>query len=146
LNTSGVGPQVFSLTAIDAAGNTSTTQVPYNVTYQFFGFVPEVFFPGINKVKAGIVIPAAFLLADGNLKPITNLKSINVTGYASTNCTGANRTPVAITGSLLNFGYGIYDYNWKTSSSFAGQCITFQANMGDGVIHSLNFQFVSGGH
>jgi hypothetical protein len=51
---------------------------------------------------------------------------------------------VAITGRLLNLGYGIYDYNWKTSTSFAGQCITFQANMGDGVIHALNFQFTSG--
>jgi hypothetical protein len=141
LSTSGVGPQVFSVTAIDAAGNTSTTTVNYNVTYQFFGFVPEVFFPGINKVKAGIVIPAGFLLTDGNLKPITNLRSIAVSGFASTNCTGANKTPVAISGSLLNLGYGIYDYNWKTSTSFAGQCITFQANMGDGVIHALNFQF-----
>ena len=146
LSTSAVGPQLFSVTATDAAGNTSTTKVQYNVTYQFFGFVPEVFFPGINKVKAGIVIPAGFLLTDGNLKAITNLRSISVSGYASTNCTGANRTPVAISGSLLNLGYGIYDYNWKTSTSFAGQCITFQANMGDGVIHSLNFQFTASGH
>jgi hypothetical protein len=146
LNTSTPGPNVFSVTATDAAGNTSTTQVEYNVTYQFFGFVPEIFFPGINKVKAGIVIPAGFLLTDGNFKPITNLSSIAVTGFASTNCTGANPTPVAITGTLLNFGYGIYDYNWKTSTSFAGRCITFQANLGDGVIHRLNFQFVSGGH
>jgi Legume lectin domain len=141
LSTSSVGQQAFSVTATDAAGNASTTTVNYNITYQFFGFVPEVFFPGINKVKAGIVIPAGFLLTDGNLKPITNLRSISVSGFASTNCSGANPTPVAITGSLLNFGYGIYDYNWKTSPSFAGQCITFQANMGDGVIHALNFQF-----
>jgi hypothetical protein len=143
LSTSSVGQQAFSVTAIDAAGNTSTTTVNYNVTYQFFGFVPEVFFPGINKVKAGIVIPAGFLLTDGNLKPITNLRSISVSGFASTNCTGANPTPVAISGSLLNLGYGIYDYNWKTSSTFAGKCITFQANMGDGVIHALNFQFTN---
>ena len=108
---------------------------------KFFGFVPEVFFPGINTVKAGIVIPAGFLLTDGNLKPITNLRSIAVSGFASTNCTGANPTPVAISGSLLNLGFGIYDYNWKTSSTFAGKCITFQANMGDGVIHALNFRF-----
>ena len=144
LSTSGVGSHAFSVTAVDAAGNTSTTSLSYNVTYQFFGFVPEVFFPGINKVKAGITIPAGFLLTDGNLKPITNLRSIAVSGFASTNCSGANPTPVAITGTLLNLGYGIYDYNWKTSSSFAGQCITFQANLGDGVIHALNFQFTSG--
>jgi len=141
LSTSSVGPHVFSVTATDAAGNTSTTSVNYNITYQFFGFVPEVFFPGINTVKAGIVIPAGFLLTDGNLKPITNLRSIAVSGFASTNCTGANPTPVAISGSLLNLGFGIYDYNWKTSSTFAGKCITFQANMGDGVIHALNFRF-----
>ena len=144
LSTSTPGPHVFSVTATDAAGNTSTTSVNYNVTYQFFGFVPEIFFPGINKVKAGTIIPAGFGLFDGNFKPITNLKSISVSGFASTNCSGQNPVPVTISGSLLNFGYGIYDYNWKTSTSFAGQCITFQANVGDGVIHALNFQFTSG--
>jgi hypothetical protein len=144
LSTSSVGSHAFSVTATDAAGNTSTTSMAYNVTYQFFGFVPEIFFPGINKVKAGTIIPAGFGLFDGNFKPITNLNSISVSGFASTNCGGQNPVPVTISGSLVNFGYGIYDYNWKTSTSFAGQCITFQANLGDGVIHALNFQFTSG--
>jgi hypothetical protein len=144
LSTSSVGSHAFSVTATDAAGNTSTTSMAYNVTYQFFGFVPEIFFPGINKVKAGTIIPAGFGLFDGNFKPITNLNSISVSGFASTNCSGQNPVPVTISGSLVNFGYGIYDYNWKTSTNFAGQCITFQANLGDGVIHALNFQFTSG--
>jgi hypothetical protein len=144
LNTSVPGPHSVTVQATDAAGNTSSTTVNYNVTYQFFGFVPELPFPQINKVKAGSTIPAAYLLLDGNFKPVSNLRSISVSGFASAGCSGANPTPVAISGSLVNVGYGIYIYNWKTSSSLAGQCVTFQANVGDGVIHKLNFQLTSG--
>ena len=143
-STSTPGPHSVSITATDAAGNTSTTTVNYNVIYQFFGFIPEILFPQINKVKAGIVIPAGFLVLDGNNKPVTKLSGFSVSGFASANCGGTNPTPVVVSGSLLNFGYGIYVYNWKTSSTYAGKCVTFQANLGDGVIHPLNFQFTSG--
>ena len=143
LNTSVPGPRSVTIQATDAAGNTSSTTVNYTVTYQFFGFVPELPFPQINKVRAGLTIPAGYLLLDGNFKAVSNLKSISVSGFASAGCNGANPVPVAISGSLLNFGYGAYVYLWKTPSSLAGQCVTFQANVGDGVIHKLNFQLTS---
>ena len=142
-STSTPGPHSVTITAIDAAGNTSSKTVNYNVIYQFFGFVPEILFPHINTVKAGVVIPAGFLVLDGNDKPVTSLSGFTVSAFASANCGGNNPTPVAVSGSLLNFGYGIYVYAWRTSSTYVGKCITFQANLGDGVIHPLNFQFTS---
>jgi hypothetical protein len=53
-------------------------------------------------------------------------------------------TPVAITGRLVNLGYGIYVYLWQTQKSLAGECVTFQADLGDGVNHELNFLFKCG--
>ena len=145
LDTSTPGPHSLAIAATDAAGNTSSTVVHYNVVYRFFGFVPELPYPQINPAKAGTVIPAGFLLLDGNYQPVTNLTSIAVSGFASQGCSGVNpTTPVAITGRLVNLGYGIYVYLWQTQKSLAGECVTFQADLGDGVNHELNFLFKCG--
>ena len=60
---------------------------------------------------------------------------------------GPGETPreeVAAGGSgLQNLGDGFYQYNWKTPRGYAGTCRTVQADLGDGLLRTAEFQFTA---
>lgn len=42
---------------------------------------------------------------------------------------------------LQNLGDGYYQFNWKTSTSYAKSCKTMKLDLGEGFVHTAEFWF-----
>ncbi|HEX2992637.1 MAG TPA: PxKF domain-containing protein [Anaerolineales bacterium] len=149
-NTLGVG--TFTATcsgALDNAGNSGNTAVvSYNVTFLFTGFLTPVDnLPVLNIARAGQVIPLKWRLTDVSGNPIPGLTDATVTA-ASWSCEdgdgGDSIEAYAGSSSGLQYlGDGYYQWNWKTSRSYANSCKLVSLDLGEGAGngHTALFQF-----
>lgn len=64
LDTSAVGPHLFTVAARDNAGNESSTTLAYNVRYAFCGFQRPIDPDGESIFEAGRTVPVKFRLED----------------------------------------------------------------------------------
>lgn len=146
IDTSSVGKKTFTVTSSDNAGNPSSKTVTYTVTYDFSGFsAPVNNLPTLNTAKAGQAIPLKWRLTDASGAPVTTLSNVQV-GVSNLSCsTGSGSDTieeyVTSTSGLQNLGDGYYQYNWKTSKSYAGSCKTLLLNLGEGSPRTALFQF-----
>lgn len=144
-NTSQPGPQTYTASVQDAAGNSNSASASYTDIYRFRGFfVPETGeeddYPEIETWKAGVDLPLGFKLLDANYAPVTNMTVINVTAYSSAKCSGQNPVPVPVSGTLVNRGSGNYAYVVHTAG-LSGLYVTFQATLQDGTVRRVNVLF-----
>jgi hypothetical protein len=145
-DTSTVGSKTVDITGYDNAGRSTTVSCSYNVTYNFAGFFQPVDnLPALNLAKAGQAIPLKWRLTDANGDPVLNLASVTVT-VQSLSCTlGTTGDQIeeyaAGASGLQNLGDGYYQFNWKTPTSYANSCKTVRVNLGDGTLHTAQFQF-----
>jgi hypothetical protein len=120
----------------------------FGIQYTFVGFASPVDNTATNLAKAGQAIPIKFQVLDasGNPVPTLTMPPVSMTS-ASRSCTTGSVSDITLdstaTGNsgFQNLGDGNYQFNWATSKSWSGTCRQLQVNLGDGVIHTANFQF-----
>lgn len=120
----------------------------FGIKYTFVGFASPVDNTATNLAKAGQAIPIKFQVLDSSGNPVSNLTMPPVSIVsASRSCTTGVvsdiTTDSTATGNsgFQNLGDGNYQFNWATSKAWSGTCQQLQVNLGDGVIHTANFQF-----
>ena len=149
LDTTTPGSGSFTVTATDAAGNTATTTVGYEVGSaqgDFKGFRwPVDDFPAINRWIAGETVPVRFSL--GGFKGLDVLAP----GYpqvAEVEC-GAGEQPLSGRPARsvgwhkgLRFRYRTYIFMWRTERDWSRGCRQFLLKLQDGSVHRAEFKFV----
>jgi PKD repeat protein/lysophospholipase L1-like esterase len=115
--------------------------------YNFEGFLqPVAAAPEISEVKAGRAIPMKFRLGgDFGINVIApgSPTSFLVECPANIAASPMEATATAGAGSLTyDPASGTYNYVWKTESSWAGTCRTFDMTLDDGSSHQATFRFV----
>lgn len=116
--------------------------------YSFSGFAAPVNPDALNIAKAGQTIPLKFRVTNAAGNPVSGLTLADVTlGSVTMTCNGATGTPDELdfyTTSKSGWqdqGDGYYQYNWTTQKTWSGTCRQLQVDLGDGVIHTVDFQF-----
>jgi hypothetical protein len=135
--------------ALDNAGNAgNTATVNYVVTFQFTGFLAPVDSPPVlNIARAGQVIPLKWRLTDASGNPVTGLTDAAVTAapwICEAGTGGDSIEAYAESSSDLQYlGDGYYQWNWKTSKSYANSCKVLSLDLGEGAgsVHTALFQF-----
>jgi hypothetical protein len=146
LDTTSPGSRTFTVTATDAAGNTASTTVRYEVGSEFKGFRwPIEDFPAINRWIAGETVPVRFSL--GGFKGLDVLAP----GYpqvADVDC-GAGEEPVSGRPARsvgwhkgLRFRHRTYIFMWRTERDWSRGCRQFLIKLKDGSVHRAEFKFV----
>lgn len=148
-----LGPHTFTANALVTAGPGGSASATYSViqNFVFVGFGPPVNNPpALNVANAGRAIPISFQVLDTNNNPIStmtmppvsivdvqescaNLDSLMLATLADATASGSS--------GFQNLGGGFYQFNWKTSSAWAGTCRQLQVNLGDGILHVADFRF-----
>lgn len=153
LPTSQVGTYMLTVTPdVNAVGLGQSAQITYSVSgFQFIGFdAPVTNSPVLNVATAGQAIPIAFQVLDANNNPVTNLTMPPVTiVFVPSSCSSfptsaeTDLPDVSAAGNsgFQNEGDGIYTYVWKTLKSQKGTCGQLQVSLGDGAVHTADFQF-----
>lgn len=143
LNTSTVGTHTLSVTATDSAGNAVTVTRDYTVAYSFAGFGAPI--ADVNDVKAGRSVPVKWNLTDASGTPISDPSSFESLTSRPVGCEqGPGETvvePAAGASGLQYLDLGDWQYNWKTSKSYAGTCREMVLTLADGTTHSAMFRF-----
>ena len=149
LDTATPGSKTFTVTATDAAGNTATTTVSYEVRSpqgDFKGFRwPVDDFPAINRWIAGEVVPVRFSL--GGYRGL----DILAPGYpqvAEVDCgEGEQPTTGRAARSVwwqkgLRYKHRSYVFMWRTERDWTRDCRQFLIKLNDGSVHRAEFRFV----
>jgi len=150
-----IGPQTYSVTATDVAGNSFTAKANYSAIYQFLGFFAPVSNPGtgaqpvINTIKAGQTVPVKWQVLGGNgvgvagltLAPTGTVVLAAANSMVCINDTVDNSVSVVASGNsgLQDLGGGNYQFNWKANLP-SGACVQLSVNPGDGTTHIAYFQ------
>ena len=128
-------------------GQTKVVTGPVTIAaWTFVGFTQPVDNGGVlNALQAGQAVPLKWRLLDPTGAPVTDLASAAIQ-VASFTCPGAAATDAveefAEAGSgLKNLGNGYYQFNWKTSKSYAGSCRRLDLDLGEGLTRSALFKF-----
>ena len=141
-----VGTTTVTATANDGNGNTASCSFNVTVLYNFFGFFsPIVNPPAFNEMKAGQAVPVKFSLS-GNKG--LNIFAANSPNSVQIGCdSGATILPVEETvnagSSSLTYDptSDLYNYVWKTESSWKNTCRQLNVVLNDGSTHSALFKF-----
>lgn len=145
INTSVLGLKSFTVTAMDAAGNSITKTVTYNITYQYRGdsaLMPIK--PGVvNTFKRGRTIPVKIQLKDANGNNITDARPrLYILKPGGTETEGV---PVgnAKTGNYFRYDplNQQYIFNLDTNSMSAGEWI-LRIKPGDGTTKEIMIRLV----
>ena len=122
---------------------------PQSVKYTFEGFFSPVDnIPTVNKANAGQAIPVKWRLTDKNGLPVSDPASfISIESYV-VNCanfegdpTNTVYEPAAGSSGLQYLGDGRWQFNWKTSKSYKGQCRTMKLTLDDHEEYTASFSF-----
>jgi hypothetical protein len=148
------GPQIYSVTAKDVAGNSSTATVNYFAGYEFGGFfAPVANAPTINKIEERTIVPLIFQVEKGSGGVVNGLKlapsnggtgTVSLTATNSTVCTthviaSSLTIKSAFNSGLVGLGGGFYLFAWQVNVP-EGACLDLALNLGDGVLHHAIFQ------
>lgn len=132
---------MFTLTATDVAGNTSTKTATFQVVYNFIGFLPPIPNDGTGLFKLGSTVPVKFQLTDANGTQIsTAVGHLTIQMISNNTLLG---TPIDATasgnadvGDLFRFDGTEYIFNWSTKPVSAGTW-QLQARLDDGTVHAV---------
>jgi hypothetical protein len=144
ISTSTPGDNTFTVQARDAAGNTSSTTVHYQVRYRFSGFFAPIDNPPVlNVAKAGDTIPVPFSLATNQGDDVLAGPAVStVVPCAPKPATDNVETTLGpSTPPLVHLGGG-YVYAWKTSKTWGDgkACRELVLTLKDGTAHRALFR------
>ncbi len=143
----GVGACTITATQLGNVAFTDAAPKTQVVTsqYAFGGFGSPVRTDAPNVANSGQTIPLKWRLVDATGVPVTNLGAVTVTvvDIACALGTSSDLTTESATGTsgLQNKGDGNYQFNWKTPKSYASSCKRLRLDLGDGVLHTVDFDF-----
>jgi hypothetical protein len=117
--------------------------------YTFEGFFSPIDnIPTVNKANAGQTIPVKWRLTDKNGLPISDPASFSSIKSSPVNCATYVGDPInyvdepaAGSSGLQYLGDGWWQYNWKTSKAYKGQCRTMKLTLDDHSEHTASFSF-----
>lgn len=113
--------------------------------FTFSGFFQPVDNDVPNIAKAGQTIPVKWRLTDAAGQPVSDPASfVQVSSRPTTNaCSGNGDLVETYTGTsgLQYLGDGMWQFNWKTPKSYAGQCRTMVLELSDRSTHMAEFAF-----
>jgi len=140
LDTAGIGPHVFAVTATDENGKTTTASIPYRVIYLFNGFDSPVDTGGnLDGAKAGDGIAVKFSLnGDHGLKVVTQ------TTWRPATCGDWIPTgPAGPADARLSYIPSTDRYREivASSSSWKGSCRLLRFNLEDGTHPEVRVHF-----
>ncbi len=133
----------MTVTATDAAGNSSTSTFTVTVLYNFSGFFGRLSVspPGFNFIVAGNAVPVSFSLS--------GFKGYNILAPGSPTTTPINCMTGAPTGpsvpAVLPLGMYYfpdqYTLFWQTNAAWRGTCREFSVTLNDGGTRTSNVRF-----
>ncbi len=117
-------------------------------TFSFEGFFSPIDNNSVNKVNAGQTIPVKWRLTEKDGLPISDpasfisIKSLRVdcATYAGDPINYVE-DPAAGPSGLQYLGDGWWQYNWKTSKNYAGECRIMKLTLGDYSEYTASFTF-----
>jgi hypothetical protein len=142
-----VGTHTYTATAVDNAGNSTTSTTTYLVkAWTLKGFTSPVDMNGVwNTVKGGSTVPLKFDVLAGSTK-LKDLAAVDSLTVKSTTCPGATAPTddielVTTGGTSLRYDLtaGQFIQNWQTPKK-PGTCHTVTMRTDDGSAISANFQ------
>lgn len=141
-----IGTTTVHASADDGTTTPSTCTFKVIVQYNFAGFFQPVDnLPVVNVVQAGRAIPVKFSLSGFKGLGIFAAGSPSSGPIACNSSDPASDLTETVTagGSSLTYDAAtdIYNYVWKTDSSWAGTCRQLVVELNDGSIHRANFRF-----
>ncbi len=140
-----VGLSAVVVVATDRYGNQSTKTVAMNGTYGFDGFLAPVVNGVLNRVKAGRTIPMKWRLSDA-AGEVKSLDVVRVISSQVIDCSAflvvLDLPELALDRENLSYEGDHYQYGWKTSLGWTGQCRNFRLQLSDGSEHTVPFKFV----
>ncbi|HET9498235.1 MAG TPA: PxKF domain-containing protein, partial [Candidatus Limnocylindria bacterium] len=141
-NGNAVGPNKYTATATDLAGNVGTFDLNYTVDpWTLQGFFQPVDMGGLyNTVKNGSTVPLKFRIFAGTTE-LTDVSAVSYVNSITVPCSGA--TPVDAIEEIVTTGSTVLRYdtvgqqfidNWKTpkGASWVGKCLQVQMKAADG--------------
>jgi len=145
------GTRTITVTVTDGDGGRAQATVGIEVlapepgNFEFHGFyAPVANVPAVNVVEAGSTVPLKFSVGgDHGLAIFTE----RYPASAWRPCNGGPTGPLEPTGlpggATLTYDpmSGRYQYNWKTSKAWAGQCRTLVVRFVDGTQVTAEFRF-----
>ena len=143
--TSTVGPQTFSVTATDNAGNSVTKKVTYSITYNFGGILPPIKADGSSTFNKGSAVPVKFRLTDAGGNYITTATArLNLAPIVSSN--PGQEIPATSKGNSNTGNYFRYDttdnlyiFNLDTKPLSTGKW-QLRIKLDDGTMKTVNIQ------
>jgi hypothetical protein len=143
VDTSTVGTHTYTVTAVDAAGNSGTASVTYTVPFASAGIMQPVNPNGSSIFKAGSTIPLKFTLTDAAGLPATGLTPTLFFTKISNGVLGtemeAISTSQASTGNTFReTSPGVYMFNLSTKTMASG---TYQVRIDLGNGASMTGRF-----
>jgi len=116
--------------------------------YNFEGFFSPIENEGVvNKANAGQTIPVKWRLTDMNGEPVSDPASfVSVTSYridceTLENLSTDDIEEYAGSSGLQYLGDGYWQFNWKTSKAYAGQCRIMKLTLNDNRSYTSSFTF-----
>lgn len=146
-NTSSPGLHSVGVTGADNAGNTTTATCGFSVGYVFSGFFQPIDnLPTVNMSNGGQTIPVKWRITDYFGAGVSDPASFSSLTSGSTTCSAGDPLDTVETYSansgLQYQGDGNWQYNWKTTRGYAGQCRVMRLNLADGASSRLaEFRF-----
>jgi Tol biopolymer transport system component len=146
LDTNAAGARMFTVTAVDVAGNIAALTHQYSVAYRFEGFfAPLNNLPTNNRGPAGRTFPVKFALHDASGGFISDPAAIITVSIVPAVCgtvaadVDGEQTSVDTGGLKYDTLTGVWHFNWQTMRSQAG-CWLLEVHLADGSVHPVAFE------
>jgi hypothetical protein len=170
IDTSDVGRHEFSVTSVDAAGNSTTVIHAYTVRsrdaagnagagsamstaeeplrFDFEGFFsPVANRPEVNAVRAGSTISIRFGLDGFHGRGVIAAGHPRSRAYPCRSSADLDRGTATRASGRHRLRYqrrrNLYVYRWKTERDWAGDCRQFILKLSDGSYHRADFRFIA---
>jgi len=142
MSTTATMPVGGSVPASLAALTSGTVSCP---EFQFSGgFGAPIDNAALNIAKAGKTVPVKWRVLDSDGNPVSDPESFESVTSTGDACDGGPADAVetyAGESGLQYLGDGLWQFNWKTPKSYAGQCRTLVLTLSDDSTLTADFQF-----
>ncbi|MFL0267572.1 PxKF domain-containing protein [Candidatus Clostridium radicumherbarum] len=141
LDTSKVGKNTLTFSAVDKAGNKTVKTITYYVNYDYSGVLNPINVDGFNVFKAGSTVPVKFQLKDANGSYVNNVIAKLYLATIKDGKIGtefnAVSTSAASDENVFRIDGNQYIFNLSTKNLVEGS-YQLRIELGDGSINTIN--------